>query len=36
VGVAFRNTVLNIIDEIGDTCEKRNGKKKNTNGISFR
>ena len=36
MGVAFRNTVLNIIDEMGDTCEKRNVKKKKTNGISFR
>jgi hypothetical protein len=35
VGVAFRNTVLNIIDEMGDTCEKRNGKKRRPMGFLF-
>jgi hypothetical protein len=35
VYVAFRNTVLNIIDEMGDTCVKRNGKKRRPMGFPF-
>ena len=31
--VAFRNTVLNIIDEMGDTCVKSNGKKRRPMGF---
>ena len=33
--VAFRNTVLNIIDEMGDTCVKSNGKKRRPMGFLF-
>ena len=33
--VAFRNTVLNIIDEMGDTCVKSNGKKRRLMGFLF-
>ena len=33
--VAFRNTVLNIIDEMGDTCVKSNGKKRRPKGFLF-
>jgi hypothetical protein len=33
VYVAFRNTVLNIIDEMGNTCVKSNGKKRRPMGL---
>ena len=33
--VAFRNTVLNIIDEMGNTCVKSNGKKRRPMGFLF-
>jgi hypothetical protein len=35
VYVAFRNTVLNIIDEMGNTCVKSNGKKRRPMGFLF-
>jgi hypothetical protein len=35
VYVPFRNTVLNIIDEMGDTCVKRNGKQRRPMGFLF-